>query len=69
MRKASVVVKERQPTRVEGTDVMRATVVVSRDLVAEFREIAKRNERTFSQELRRLMSEYVARDQQERMAA
>lgn len=42
-------------------DFMRATFVVDRALVAEFRKIAEKRQRTFSGELRKLIEDEVAR--------
>lgn len=47
---------------------IRATFVAPRDLVEEFRALARRRERNLSQELRKLMADEVARDR-ERAAA
>lgn len=43
--------------------VMRATFEVPRELVEEFRLVAKRNDRTLSGELRQLMREAIEREQ------
>lgn len=50
-------------------DVMRATFVVDRALVAEFRKIALRRQRTFSGELRKLIEDEVARERELEQAA
>jgi hypothetical protein len=44
--------------------IMRATFEVPRSLVEEFRQLAKRHERTFSQELRQVMRDELAREKQ-----
>jgi hypothetical protein len=49
--------------------VMRATFEVPRELVEEFRQVAKRNDRTLSGELRQLMREAIERDRNEQVAA
>lgn len=50
-------------------DLMRATFVVDRALVAEFRKIAGRRQRTFSGELRKLIEDEVARERELEQAA
>lgn len=51
-------------TSLKQNTVMRATFEVPRDLVEEFRLVAKRNDRTLSGELRQLMREAIEREQE-----
>lgn len=53
MRKASAAKTDKTTT---------ATFKLPRRLLADFREVAQANERTFSQELRQIMAEHVERE-------
>lgn len=44
-----------------GEGTLRATFEVPRSLADEFREVARRRERTFSAELRKLMADEIER--------